>query len=83
MSVLEWDANPETGFAYPRSVENDTNHSNHSSGDILDGVRAHCACGYEWKLRGVFSIEAIRENVGLSDKLFRFRIPAGVEVISG
>jgi len=30
-----------------------------------------------------FLFEAIRENVGLSDKLFRFRIPAGVEVVSG
>ena len=30
-----------------------------------------------------FRFEEIRENVGLSDKLFRFDIPSGVEVISG
>jgi outer membrane lipoprotein carrier protein len=30
-----------------------------------------------------FRFENIRENVGLSDKLFHFEIPRGVEVISG
>jgi outer membrane lipoprotein carrier protein len=33
--------------------------------------------------RSRFDFDAIRENVGLSDKLFRFDIPRGVEVISG
>lgn len=33
--------------------------------------------------RSEFRFEAIRENVGLSDSLFRFRVPAGVEVFRG
>jgi outer membrane lipoprotein carrier protein len=33
--------------------------------------------------RSEFRFEAIRENVGLSDTLFHFPIPAGVEVIRG
>lgn len=33
--------------------------------------------------RSEFRFEDIRENVGLSDRLFRFEIPKGVEVISG
>jgi outer membrane lipoprotein carrier protein len=33
--------------------------------------------------RSEFRFEAIRENVGLSDKLFHFRIPEGVEVFTG
>jgi outer membrane lipoprotein carrier protein len=33
--------------------------------------------------RSRFRFENVRENVGLSDKLFRFDIPSGVEVISG
>lgn len=33
--------------------------------------------------RSEFRFDAIRENVGLSDGLFRFRIPEGVEVFTG
>jgi outer membrane lipoprotein carrier protein len=33
--------------------------------------------------RSAFRFESIRENVGLPDALFRFRIPEGVEVVSG
>ena len=33
--------------------------------------------------RSRFDFEGIRENVGLSDSLFRFEVPRGVEVISG
>ena len=44
-----------------------------------DGVSVFDAQGNHSR----FLFEAIRENVGLPDKLFRFRIPAGVEVVSG
>jgi outer membrane lipoprotein-sorting protein len=30
-----------------------------------------------------FDFDDIRENVGLKDRLFRFEIPRGVEVVSG
>lgn len=33
--------------------------------------------------RSEFRFEDIRENVGLSDRLFRFEVPKGVEVIAG
>jgi outer membrane lipoprotein carrier protein len=33
--------------------------------------------------RSRFRFEAIRENVGLPDRLFRFEIPSGVEVVIG
>jgi outer membrane lipoprotein carrier protein len=33
--------------------------------------------------RSRFELDGIRENVGLSDKLFRFEVPRGVEVIEG
>lgn len=33
--------------------------------------------------RSRFQFEDIRENVGLQDRLFRFRVPAGVEVVAG
>jgi outer membrane lipoprotein carrier protein len=33
--------------------------------------------------RSRFRFEAIRENVGLSDRLFHFEIPRGVEVVTG
>jgi outer membrane lipoprotein carrier protein len=33
--------------------------------------------------RSQFRFEGIRENVGLSDRLFRFEVPRGVEVVSG
>jgi outer membrane lipoprotein carrier protein len=33
--------------------------------------------------RSRFTFDAIRENVGVPDKLFRFETPAGVEVVTG
>ena len=33
--------------------------------------------------RSQFAFEGIRENVGLDDRLFRFEVPRGVEVIAG
>ena len=30
-----------------------------------------------------FRFEGVRENTGLPDKLFRFDVPAGVEVVRG
>jgi outer membrane lipoprotein-sorting protein len=33
--------------------------------------------------RSHFRFQDVRENVGLKDKLFRFEIPDGVEVVSG
>ena len=30
-----------------------------------------------------FRFEAVRENTGVADKIFRFDVPAGVEVIRG
>lgn len=33
--------------------------------------------------RSRFVFEDIRENVGLKDGLFNFRVPAGVEVVKG
>jgi outer membrane lipoprotein carrier protein len=33
--------------------------------------------------RSQFAFDAIRENVGLDDRLFRFEVPRGVEVITG
>jgi outer membrane lipoprotein carrier protein len=33
--------------------------------------------------RSRFELEDIRENVGLPDRLFRFQIPRGVEVVAG
>ncbi|HUG52121.1 MAG TPA: outer membrane lipoprotein chaperone LolA [Vicinamibacteria bacterium] len=33
--------------------------------------------------RSHFAFEAIKENVGLEDRLFRFKVPHGVEVITG
>jgi outer membrane lipoprotein carrier protein len=33
--------------------------------------------------RSQFAFDAIRENVGLDDRLFRFEVPRGVEVIAG
>ncbi len=33
--------------------------------------------------RSQFAFDEIRENVGLQDRLFRFEVPRGVEVIAG
>jgi len=33
--------------------------------------------------RSRFDFDGIRENLGLADKLFRFEVPRGVEVIAG
>jgi outer membrane lipoprotein-sorting protein len=33
--------------------------------------------------RSSFRFDEVRENVGLPDKMFEFKVPAGVEVITG
>jgi len=33
--------------------------------------------------RNRFEFDEVRENVGLKDELFRFKVPSGVEVVSG
>jgi outer membrane lipoprotein carrier protein len=48
-------------------------------GDRIRGVWVRDVQGNESR----FQFEGIRENVGLPDRLFRFEVPRGVEVISG
>ncbi len=59
-----------------------------------DVERAFLELDAEYRIRGIeivdaqgsrsrFDFDGIRENLGLSDKLFRFEIPRGVEVIAG
>jgi outer membrane lipoprotein carrier protein len=56
--------------------------------------RAYLQVDAEYRIRAIeildaqgnrsrFDFDAIKENVGLADKLFRFEVPRGVEVISG
>lgn len=56
--------------------------------------RAYLQVDGEYRIRGIeiidaqgnrsrFDFDGIKENVGLADKLFRFEVPRGVEVISG
>ena len=47
--------------------------------DRIRAVRVRDAQGNESR----FDFEGIRENVGLPDRLFRFDVPRGVEVITG
>lgn len=47
--------------------------------DRIRGVRVKDAQGNESR----FEFEGIRENVGLPDRLFRFEVPKGVEVVAG
>ena len=47
--------------------------------DRIRAVRVRDAQGNESR----FEFDAIRENVGLPDRLFRFEVPSGVEVIAG
>jgi outer membrane lipoprotein carrier protein len=47
--------------------------------DRIRAVRVRDAQGNESR----FEFDAIRENVGLPDRLFRFEVPHGVEVIAG
>jgi outer membrane lipoprotein carrier protein len=47
--------------------------------DRIRAVRVRDAQGNE----SLFEFDGIRENVGLPDKLFRFEVPRGVEVVSG
>ena len=47
--------------------------------DRIRAVRVRDAQGNE----SLFEFDAIRENVGLPDRLFRFEVPRGVEVIAG
>jgi outer membrane lipoprotein carrier protein len=48
-------------------------------GDRIRGVWVRDVQGNESR----FEFEGIRENVGLPDRLFRFEVPRGVEVITG
>jgi len=48
-------------------------------GDRIRAVRVRDAQGNE----SLFEFDGIRENVGLPDRLFRFEVPKGVEVVSG
>jgi outer membrane lipoprotein carrier protein len=48
-------------------------------GDRIRAVHVRDAQGNESR----FEFEGIRENVGLPDRLFRFEVPRGVEVIAG
>jgi outer membrane lipoprotein carrier protein len=47
--------------------------------DRIRAVRVRDAQGNESR----FEFDAIRENVGLPDRIFRFEVPRGVEVIAG
>jgi len=49
------------------------------SADRIRAVHVRDAQGNESR----FDFEGIRENVGLPDRLFRFEVPRGVEVIAG
>jgi outer membrane lipoprotein carrier protein len=48
-------------------------------GDRIRAVRVRDAQGNESR----FEFDGIRENVGLPDRLFRFHVPQGVEVVTG
>jgi outer membrane lipoprotein carrier protein len=48
-------------------------------GDRIRAVAVRDAQGNESR----FEFEGIRENVGLPDRLFRFEVPQGVEVVAG
>lgn len=48
-------------------------------GDRIRAVRVRDAQGNESR----FEFDGIRENVGLPDRLFRFEVPKGVEVVAG
>jgi outer membrane lipoprotein carrier protein len=48
-------------------------------GDRIRAVRVRDVQGNESR----FEFDGIRENVGLPDKLFRFEVPQGVEVVAG
>ena len=48
-------------------------------GDRIRAVRVRDAQGNE----SLFEFDDIHENVGLPDRLFRFEVPRGVEVVAG
>ena len=48
-------------------------------GDRIRAVRVRDAQGNE----SLFEFDGIRENVGLPERLFRFEVPRGVEVVTG
>jgi outer membrane lipoprotein carrier protein len=54
----------------------------HLEVDAADRIRALLAIDAQGN-HSRFVFEDIRENVGLSDRLFRFQVPRGVEVVSG
>ena len=50
--------------------------------DAADRIRAILVLDAQGN-RSQFAFDDIRENVGLDDRLFRFEVPRGVEVIAG
>ena len=50
--------------------------------DAEDRIRAIAVADVQGN-RSRFEFDAIKENVGLKDRLFQFRPPAGVEVVTG
>jgi outer membrane lipoprotein-sorting protein len=50
--------------------------------DAADRIRAILVVDAQGN-RSQFAFDDIRENVGLDDRLFRFEVPHGVEVIAG
>jgi outer membrane lipoprotein carrier protein len=50
--------------------------------DASDRIRAIAVTDVQGN-RSRFQFEDIRENVGLKDAIFNFRVPAGVEVVTG
>jgi chaperone LolA len=50
--------------------------------DAADRIRAIAVADVQGN-RSRFEFDAIKENVGLKDRLFQFRPPPGVEVVTG
>ena len=65
----------------PRKAEPEIEHL-YVDVDADDRIRAILVVDAQGN-RSQFAFDAIRENVGLEDRLFRFEVPRGVEVITG
>jgi outer membrane lipoprotein carrier protein len=50
--------------------------------DASDRIKAIAVADVQGN-RSRFEFDGIKENVGLKDRLFQFRAPAGVEVVTG
>jgi outer membrane lipoprotein carrier protein len=86
--VATFDVALETGPAglqrlrlTPRKAEPEIEHL-YVDVDPADRIRAILVVDAQGN-RSQFAFDDIRENVGLEDRLFRFEVPRGVEVISG